>query len=148
MHDPERSLGRWISVLYRLNHTLIGKELEQYKIGKGQIPFLAYLYYEDGVSQDDLSRFLFMDKACTTRALVKLEREGFITRERDSADGRVKRVFLTDKARGQERILTSLLSRVGEVLEQGIEPGEKDQVIALLKKMVGNMIGMLGRNKD
>ena len=42
-----------------------------------------------------------MRPASVTDALNRLERQGYLTRERDESDARAKRVFLTERARAE-----------------------------------------------
>ena len=86
MSVPEESIGRWISVLYRIGQIYIANELEPLQIGRGQHTFLAALFHQDGISQGDLARILHMDKGAVAHALLKLERAGYIERKRDDVD--------------------------------------------------------------
>ena len=51
-----------------------------------------------GISQDAISRRLFINKSNVTRSLAYLEEHGFVTRERDSEDRRQTLVYPTEKA--------------------------------------------------
>ena len=85
-------MGKWISVLYRIGHSFFFDELfEKYGIGSGNFGYLMCLYREDGVLQDSLTKKLNVDKATTTRALIKLESLGYISRMSDPDDKRAYR---------------------------------------------------------
>ena len=94
----EQSIGSYISSFYRLGVVFLSKEYKEYGIGSGQYQFIFSLYMEDGVSHDVLTEKLGVDKATTTRAIAKLEEEGYVKRVLDKNDKRKYKIFLTDKA--------------------------------------------------
>ena len=99
MNDNQSSIGRPISILYRYGQSYTSKKLEAYNIGSGQYIFLLALYRNDGISQEELSAYLKIDKATTAKAVKKLIEAGYIRRDIDSSDKRAYKVFLTAKAR-------------------------------------------------
>lgn len=94
----EQSIGSYISNFYRLGTCFLSREYKDYGIGSGQYQFLLILYKEDGVSHDVLTEKMSVDKATTTRAIMKLEEEGYVKRVVDENDKRKYKIFLTDKA--------------------------------------------------
>lgn len=97
MTDHGSTIGRWISVLHRFRQNYLGKVLEPYHIGSGQYFFLMVLAKNDGISQEELSDYIRIDKATTAKAIKKLEDEGYVMRTVDSMDKRAYRVYLTPK---------------------------------------------------
>ncbi len=138
----EECIGRWISILYRCGHQYIEKQLKPFNIGKGQFIFLAELYIEDGISQDELSNNLYIDKGTTARALLTLEREGFIERRQDMDDRRINKVFLTAKAHKIRDDFFAALNQGAEFFETGFTDDERRQALSLLKRMANNMTGV------
>ena len=134
----EESIGKLVAILYRmgLNHT--GKLFEPYGIGSGQFAFLAELFTEDRISQEKLASSCCCDKATVTRAMQRLESHGYVERKYSSEDGRVKLVYLTEKAQNFKPELFSILSNWTEILAQGLSSEERKLVINLLTRLVGN----------
>lgn len=60
---------------------------------------LRVLAEKDGTSQGEMSHRYEMDPSRVTRTAQAMEREGMIRRERDSADNRVVRMYLTDEGK-------------------------------------------------
>jgi DNA-binding MarR family transcriptional regulator len=58
---------------------------------------LNHLFRNDGVTQSELADLLEVEKATLGRLLDRLEHKGWIRREADAADRRLRRVFLTDE---------------------------------------------------
>lgn len=138
MHKKEESLGRMVSILYRLGQSHMGKKLEPYNIGAGQFSFLAELLHRDGMSQDEIASNFKCDKATAARAIQHLEKYGYLERKKDEEDGRIKKVFVTDKAREFSPILFSFLKGWTETLFQGLSPEEKELLLDLVSRSVKN----------
>ena len=135
----EEAIGYWISLLFRCSQTYVARELTPFELGRGQHNFLLVLFAQDGISQDNLARVLRIDKATVARGLVKLERAGYVQRRREDADHRIKLVYLTEKARGIEATLASVLSTWNDVLMQSLSDLERHEVLTLLQRMTQNV---------
>jgi len=138
--NNEYSIARLISILYRYGQGYIGKKLEPLHIGSGQYIFLLALYRHDGISQEELSDHLKIDKATTAKALKRLEEEGYVARSVDAFDKRAYRVFVTPKGMGIKPEVQSALRNWREILSDGLSEEEKDTALKLLKKMVQNVV--------
>ncbi|WP_456276871.1 MarR family winged helix-turn-helix transcriptional regulator [Bacillus sp. AK128] len=133
-----KSLGKWISILYRYGHVYVSRELEPYGIGKGQFMFLLVLYHENGLSQDEMARRLTIDKGTTARAIGKLEEEGYVFRQTSELDRRLNRVCLTEKAQKFKDEFFNVLDGWTEVLSQGLTKEEVSTAFNLLERMSQN----------
>lgn len=139
MAEKRVSIGRLVSILNRAGQSYLGRRLEPHGIGSGQVPFLAELFgLGDGLSQDDLAAHFQCDKATASRALKRLESEGYVERRRSAEDGRVNRVYLTPKARAFQDTLFGTLSGWTEVLSAGLSTAERRELVRLLEKLVDN----------
>jgi DNA-binding MarR family transcriptional regulator len=138
MHIREESIGRIVSILYRIEQSRMGKQLEAYNIGAGQFSFLAELLIHDGISQDEVAANFRCDKATAARAIQHLEKHGYLERKQSEDDGRVKKVFVTDKAREFSPILFSILKNWTETLLEGFSAKEKDTLFQLLNLSLEN----------
>ena len=77
-NNIKEPIGKYISQIYRKGRAFISKGLTQYDMGYGQMLFLLQLYNQDGISQEELTEKLNIDKGTTARSIKKLEKEGFI----------------------------------------------------------------------
>lgn len=114
------------------------RKLKSYGIGSGQFLFLISLYCKDGVNQDELSKDIGLDKTTTTRALNKLEHDGFIYRKQDEFDKRYKIVYVTDKAQNIKYEIQNLSEEWNKKLFEGFSLNEKQTMIKGLIKMIEN----------
>lgn len=93
---------------------------------------LTRLASEDGLSQGEVSRFYEMDPSRVTRTAQALENEGLISRERDSEDNRVVRMYLTDEGRTLLRKLPDL----NEHLRRRIHTVLSEEELTELRRML------------
>ncbi len=132
------SIGRWISILYWCRQNYFGKRLEPYNIGSGQQIFLMVLSKKDGISQEELSDFLKIDKATTAKAIKKLEAAGYVSRDVDTMDRRAYRVCLTDKALAIVPVIEAVVKEWEQLITAGISESESEMIEDLLDKMAHN----------
>ncbi len=138
LNTQNHSITRWISILYRYGQSHISKQVDQFSIGSGQYVFLLALYKKDGISQEEISNHLKIDKATTAKAIKKLEKEGYVKRNINSEDRRAYKVFLTQKAFDIKPEIHSILRNWADVLSGGFSEDEKKLVSELLGRMAKN----------
>ncbi|MGL5151924.1 MAG: MarR family winged helix-turn-helix transcriptional regulator [Clostridium sp.] len=128
-------LGKEISELYRLGNSYITKGFLKHSIAIGQHFFLAKLYREQGITQDELTDKVLVDKATTARAIKKLEDNGYVIRVKNDNDKRVNNIFLTDKALEFEEEFWSILNDWNDKITQNLNKEEKETLFYLLGKV-------------
>jgi DNA-binding MarR family transcriptional regulator len=139
MSNNRRSVGKYISILYRYAQSYITVHLKPLGIGSGQYMFLVALYKNDGFSQVQLSQSLMIDKATTARAIRKLEEAGYVTRQENTVDRRAYGVFLTQKAKDIEHTLFQTLSSMTDIFVADLSEPEKQQLFVVLEKMINSI---------
>jgi len=122
-HDPRKlTLGQLLSQVCRLTGDRLRVKMEEIGLHKGQGFILFHLWHHDGIAQNVIAHALHVSPATMTNTLQRMERDGWITRQRDSEDQRIVRVHLTEKAkalheevrasfRDLEREVTSVLTK-------------------------------------
>jgi DNA-binding MarR family transcriptional regulator len=136
---PRGSIGKWISVLYRHIHIYINKKLEKYNISSGQFPVMLVLLRNDKINQETIAENLNLDKATVGRAVVKLMKEGYVSRSRDPNDKRAYILRITAKGQELEPVIKKISSKVTTILFTDFQPDEKEIAFKLLKKMYMNL---------
>lgn len=137
-HSRERSVGRRIHILDRWMKLFLEEELKELDVSMAQFRFLLPLFHQDGVTQEQLTERVYVDKATTARAISKLEETGYIKREKDPEDKRAYRLFLTKKAKDFHPKMKTIMEKWTEMLTQDLTEKEKETLLALLDKMVAN----------
>src|ERR1700761_5157127 len=103
---------------------------------RGEFAVLAALEEYGALSQADLGRLLGLDRNEVSGIVTRLEDNGGIDRQPDPADRRRNVVTLT--AEGERRL--EQIQRYADAAQQellaGLDPAERDQLIALLAKVL------------
>lgn len=97
MNSGYNSISKWVSIMHRQFQMFMNKQLKEFGINSSEFLYIITLYSNSGMSQDELAQELHLDNAAVTRSIKSLENKGFIYRERDKDNHRVKRVYLTEK---------------------------------------------------
>ncbi len=98
-----RALGR--------HKALVAAGLERHGLHLGQEFYLAQLWREDGITSADLAARTGVSAPAVTKVVSGLERAGLVHRERDPADARLVRVWMTDAGRALREPVTGHLVR-------------------------------------
>lgn len=73
-------IEKHIGIIHRAACMYYSKELSKFGIGSGQYLFLLNLYRNEGITQEELTEQVKLDKATTARAIKKSEIEGYVKR--------------------------------------------------------------------
>ncbi|HMM06909.1 MAG TPA: MarR family transcriptional regulator [Clostridiales bacterium] len=136
----KKSISRMITVLYRKTQSTLSAVLRKYDLTTAEQPFFVELQRNDGVTQEELSSVLYIDKAATTRAIKSLEKKGYVKCFQDEQDRRKIRVFATDKARECGFSVKNDLSQFNELLTQHIDAESQEIIYNALLQMEQNAI--------
>lgn len=136
-----KSIGKMVSVIHRYGHSYFDHEFSDLDIGHGPRNFLAALFCREGMTQDELSESLMMDKTTTARAVKQLVQAGYVIRKRDEDDHRYYHLYLTDKARDLAPRIWDARSKWTEVLSKGFTEEEKELIYIFLERAADNAAG-------
>ena len=134
-----QSVGKYISIIHRTGSSFLSKEFSKFNIGSGQYMYLIHLYKNDGLSQEELTEILNIDKGTTAKSIKKLETEGFVMRVKDKNDKRINRVYLTPKALEIKDEFLSSINAWENTLTSNLSYAEKEQALTLVKKITYNI---------
>ncbi|MCB5234859.1 MAG: MarR family winged helix-turn-helix transcriptional regulator [Candidatus Cloacimonetes bacterium] len=131
-----KSVGRLVSVLYRRNQAYLDAALKEYNLTASELAFIISLYRKDGISQEELSTRLAIDKAATANALRSLENKGYVSRMRNPQDRRANIIIVTEYARRMEEGVREQLVNWTNFLTEGIDQESVETMFEVLEKMV------------
>jgi DNA-binding MarR family transcriptional regulator len=131
-----KSVGRLVSILYRKNQVYLKQALKSLDITATEMSSLLCLYHSDGVTQDEMSHYLLIDKAAIARAIVSLLDKGLIIKEKDDIDKRANRIYLSMKGKQLETSIRSILKGWNDLLIEDIDPKDVETMFHVLEKMV------------
>jgi DNA-binding MarR family transcriptional regulator len=127
-----------ITLLARKSQSYIGCALSKYNLTAAEQPFFMTLQHHEGITQEELTAIVCVDKAATTRAVKSLEEKGFLIRMQDEEDRRQNRIYPTDTAKQLIDSVRRELLDFNNLLTQGIDLKSLDLVYTVLLKMEEN----------
>ena len=131
-------IGKLISILYRTGYAYFTHKTAELDLSGVQIGLIFQLYKQDGISQDELTKALEVDKATVTRSLNKLESCGVIERRRDHDDHRVNRILLTEYGHDLRQDLKRVAREWHDTLLKDFTPDEVQSLAKLFGKLTDN----------
>lgn len=113
--------------------------LQSHDLTVAQYKFLKNLYNapKDSVRVMDLENTFSMTHSTVIDILRLLEKKEYTTRIVNPQDARSKIVSLTDKAYAEQKELEALGEEMEKVVTENLTEDEKEQLILLLKKLIG-----------
>lgn len=125
-----------LAKVYQKAHGQFKKVLKPFALTNLQHLVLEGLWYEDGVTAAELGKLLTLDKATLSGVLDRLLESGWIEKKRDPEDGRLFRLYPTDKAMQQKKALIKLRREANEAL---LAEFSKDEQI-LFKRLLRDLL--------
>ena len=148
-YDLENSLGMlldWASQFMRLElnrkFTAAGLQAtsEQWKI-------LIILWFEDGLTQQQLAQKTNKNKVSVVKLVDGLERRGLVNRRPDPKDRRINRIFLTPRGKTIQGKMIKLAKQNLDQAATDIDSAEMATCKKVLKQIISNMKGNLNGDK-
>jgi MarR family transcriptional regulator, organic hydroperoxide resistance regulator len=133
MHKP--TLGHLLARVSRLVGGRIRTKLEEIGLPQAQGMVLFHLWQKDGIAQNVLAQTLRITPPTATSTLQRMERDGWIQRQRDTADQRIVRVHLTEKARALRHEARTLFREIDEELTSVLTDDERRILTSSLLKV-------------
>src|SRR5215207_9069989 len=99
----KETVGYNVLKLCKSYFNLINARMNAFNLYEGQDQVLRQLWEEDGLPQAELTRRLGVEAASVSKALERMEKSGFVTRQQDPEDARANRITLTDRGKALEQ---------------------------------------------
>lgn len=109
------------SVVRRRTQALVVEACSDLQLTYSEYVLLLRLYDNEGCSQDQMGRDLFLDKAVITRVIKLLEKKELIYRRSSDRDKRIKLLYLTEKGRGLEDYIKGIVRQLVSFLAKDME---------------------------
>ncbi len=107
----------------------------------GQQIVLEALWREDGLTPGELARRIGVETPTVVRGVGRMEAAGLVVRRDDPRDGRLVRVYLTERGRELERIIPQAEDGVIEEAFSGFSMKDREQLTRLLSRVLENLEG-------
>ena len=141
--SADRNIGFLLHDAARLMRVNYDRRMSELGLTRSQWWVLTHLYFNEGISQTELSGIMEVERATLGRLLDRLEDKGWVERRPDPSDRRLKRVFLTGEV---EELLRTMRALAGDMRAEalaGLDPAQQEQLLAYLAQVKENLSRML-----
>jgi len=139
--DLSRNFGFILHDVARLLRTTFDRRVKCLGLTRSQGWVLNHLFRNDGMTQSDIADLLQVEKATLGRLLDRLEAKGWVRREADATDRRVKRVYLTEEVEPALRAMRSAAAEVRRQAVAGLSTEEQERFVDALLAVKANLNG-------
>ena len=129
------SLGRLLFQVCRLAGHRLRSKTEEIGLHRGQGFILFHLLQNEGIAQSVIAHAMHVSPATVTNTLQRMERDGWITRERDSMDQRIVRVRLTSKSMAMREKAEASFAELEKEMTSALTDKERETLSRLLIKV-------------
>ena len=135
-----------IAGMSRMTQAYFNERMGPFELGAGQQFFMHRIAQYPGLSMAELSRMGYYDTCTATRAVKRLAEAGYVRIEPDKKDGRVKRLYATEKSETLLSAIRQMRSDWFDIVTEGLSEEEKAQLGELLSKVADNACAHLEKN--
>jgi DNA-binding MarR family transcriptional regulator len=123
----------------RSMRTFLTNALSASGIYAGQDGVILALAEEDGLPAGAIADRLGVKPPTMTRTLARMEAQGFLRREADTADGRQMRAFLSEEGRRHVGAIQLAVRATESLATTGLDDKDMRQFLKLLRKINRNL---------
>ncbi len=102
-----------------------------------QFSILVVLWYQDGISQKEISEKLNRDKTTVTRVLMNMKKNKLIKQVTDAGDNRSNLVYLTGKGKEVQKKGVQVSGQLYQQVLKDVPAMQLTAGIGVLQKMLG-----------
>ncbi len=139
MQSIEETLGFQIIQVSKAHRQSAEKMLNALGLHAGQEMILLQLWMKEGLTQSYLAEHVNVEPPTMTQMLQRMERCGLIERCQDAHDGRISRVYLTDRGRALEKPVLQAWQQLEEQTLVGLSDVEQALLRRLLTQIRTNL---------
>lgn len=126
------SLMKYINTISRCAMLYRNEKLEHEGLNGYQHTYIIIICNNPGISQDSLTKRIYVNKSNVARQLALLEQNGFVTRQPRKDDKRVMLVFPTQKAYDIYPKVKAFISEWNSFLCEDFSKEERDILVSML----------------
>ena len=135
-------LGYLIHDVSRLRRMMFDRALAPLGITRSQWWVLAFISRKDGPPQTQLANELDVGKVAVGALIDRLESSGFVIRQADPVDRRIKRVYVTKQARGFLSRIRKETDKFNATIVNGIDRKQLEATSDSLLAMKRNLLAL------
>lgn len=124
-----------ISIIERCNILFRNEAFKKFDLSGYQYSYLIEICRNAGISQEQLTKNMHIDKSNVARGLTALMEKGYILRKSNPNDNRYILLYPTEKAMLIYDELREIIKRERAFLMEEFDEEEEKQLVALLEKL-------------
>ncbi len=137
-HDQADFVLSFVKTFKALQEALT-RDLAKYGVHPGQNMMLSALAGDDGQTPGELSERLGITGPTAVKAAQRMEAAGLVDRRRDDKDGRLVRIYLTERGRSVVRPIEDDIRAIGERATAALTTEQRDDLLAALAKVLSSL---------
>lgn len=136
------------SKIFRNTQVYLDKALKKYELSSGSFRYLFVLEYNEGISQNRISKEIGKDKAMSARIIAKLIELEYVYKDADANDHRAYNLYLTAKAKTIIPKLHQEIKTIEDRITNNLSKEENLIMMESLKKIYYNTQMATGRGES
>jgi MarR family transcriptional regulator, organic hydroperoxide resistance regulator len=117
----------------------VGSALARYGLQRPQDLMLDALTEQDGLTPGELAKQLDVAGPTAVKMAQRMEANGLVERRRDDPDGRLVRVYLTERGRELQRPIGQEIDKIAQRAGAGVGPRDRAAVRRALERVRENL---------
>lgn len=130
---------REIGMIARALDSISNIEFKQLYLTKGQYLYVVRICENPGIIQEKLADLIKVDRTTVSRAIKKLELNGFIEKREDDTNKKIKKLYPTEKGEKVYPIIKRENDHSNLVALEGFSEREIESMFNLLKRVRKNV---------
>lgn len=134
-----KEILREVGMIARSLDSISNIEFKQYDLTRGQYLYLVRICEHPGMIQEKLAEMIKVDRTTAARAIKKLELNGFIEKNDDQHNKKIKRLIPTEKGQAVYPLIKRENDYSNSVALSGFSENEAETLVNLLQRVRSNV---------
>ena len=134
-----KEILREIGMIARALDSISNIEFKEFDLTKGQYLYLVRVCENPGIIQEKLAEMIKVDRTTAARAIKKLEMSGFIEKQDDEKNKKIKRLYPTEKGETVYPFIKKEHDYSNQVALEGFSESEVETIFNLLQRVRKNV---------
>lgn len=130
---------REVGMIARSLDSISNIEFKQYDLTKGQYLYLVRICENPGIIQEKLAEMIKVDRTTAARAIKKLELNGFIEKNDDPHNQKIRKLLPTEKGKAVYPFIKKENDHSNKVALSGLSEDEAETLFNLLQRVRKNV---------
>lgn len=136
---PSKSVGQNTRGAFRALETAVTRTLNGVGMRYSHFQVLHVLWHGDGLTQGEIAEASYITDSSLAQVLNEMVAEGLVERRRDEQDGRKRLVYLSNKGKASEKLVSGQVLKVMNTALEGLSEDEISQYLKTVKKIRRNL---------